>query len=151
MKKVYICSPYRGDTETNVQNARKYCRAAVELGCLPIAPHLLFPQFMDDEDQREHESAMGMACELLYMCDEIWVFGMNHPTVGMMQEINWAVGNVQIRDGFKMIGEGGKRTLEVFSDQEIIDELVRRARDDRSSIKVRADSSGINVDFAVEV
>ena len=34
MKKVYICSPYRGDVETNVQNARKYCRAAVELGCL---------------------------------------------------------------------------------------------------------------------
>lgn len=38
MKKVYICSPYRGDTETNVENARKYCRAAVELSCLPIAP-----------------------------------------------------------------------------------------------------------------
>ena len=26
MKKVYICSPYRGDTETNIQNARVYLK-----------------------------------------------------------------------------------------------------------------------------
>lgn len=37
---VYICSPYSGDTETNVENARRYSRFAVDSGFLPIAPHL---------------------------------------------------------------------------------------------------------------
>ena len=33
---VYICSPYAGDTETNVQNARRYCRLVVEQGGIPL-------------------------------------------------------------------------------------------------------------------
>lgn len=152
MKKVYICSPYRGDTETNAENARKYCRAAVELGCLPIAPHLLFPQFLDDDDITDRSRGMARAMELLSICDEVWVFGIDNLSEGMEKEVKWADSNaIPVMDGFDMIGKDEKRTLEDFSDQEIIDELVRRARDDRISIKVRADSSGINVDFAVEV
>ena len=150
MKKVYICSPYRGDTETNIQNAQNYCRAVVELGYLPIAPHLFFPQFMDDDDLKEHESSMNMARELLFMCDEIWVFGKDYPTVGMKQEMNWAIGHMPVLDGFEMIGESEKRTMEDFSDQEIINELVRRVKHDRISVKVRADKRGMNIDFVVE-
>ena len=44
---VYICSPFSGDVETNVANARRYSRYAVDKGYIPIAPHLLFPQFLD--------------------------------------------------------------------------------------------------------
>lgn len=29
---VYICSPYAGDVDTNVENARRYSRFAVEKG-----------------------------------------------------------------------------------------------------------------------
>ena len=47
---VYICSPYAGDVSKNVENARRYSRFAVDSGCIPIAPHLLFPQFMNDEN-----------------------------------------------------------------------------------------------------
>ena len=47
---VYICSPYAGDIETNTAAARRYCRFAVEAGYIPIAPHLLFPQFLNDAD-----------------------------------------------------------------------------------------------------
>lgn len=105
MKKVYICSPYRGDVETNVQNARKYCRAAVELGCLPIAPHLLFPQFMNDDDPAERGVAIEMDFNLIGICDEIWAFGLDRPTEGMRAEIRWAEGTgVPVLDGFKMIG-----------------------------------------------
>ena len=43
---VYICSPFSGDVETNVANARRYSRFAVDKGYIPIAPHLLFPQFI---------------------------------------------------------------------------------------------------------
>jgi hypothetical protein len=45
---VYICSPYSGDVEGNVDAARRYSRFAVDKGYIPIAPHLLFPQFLDD-------------------------------------------------------------------------------------------------------
>ena len=111
MKKVYICSPYRGDVETNVQNARKYCRAAVELGCLPIAPHLFFPQFMDDDDPAERRAAIKMGIDLIGVCAEIWVFGLDHPTEGMSMEIQHATSrNIPVLDGFEMIGESGKKS-----------------------------------------
>ena len=44
---VYICSPYAGDVERNVLRARRYCRYAADQGFIPLAPHLLFPQFLD--------------------------------------------------------------------------------------------------------
>ena len=34
---VYVCSPYSGDIEANILNARRYCRFAVDRGCIPIA------------------------------------------------------------------------------------------------------------------
>lgn len=105
MKKVYICSPYRGDTETNVENARKYCRAAVELGCLPIAPHLLFPQFLDDDDIADRRRGMARAMELLFICDEVWVFGIGNMSEGMEKEVKWADSkSIPVMDGFDMIG-----------------------------------------------
>ena len=41
---VYICSPYAGDVERNVNMARVYSRFAVRNTCIPITPHLLYPQ-----------------------------------------------------------------------------------------------------------
>ena len=56
---VYICSKYRGDVETNVYNAQLYSRYAVEQGYIPIAPHLLLPQFVDEETERDLALFMG--------------------------------------------------------------------------------------------
>ncbi len=47
-KKVFICSPFRGDMEGNARKAAAYSRMACEEGHLPIAPHLLFPQFLNE-------------------------------------------------------------------------------------------------------
>ena len=52
---VYICSPYAGDIAGNVEAARRYSRFAVDKGYIPIAPHLLYPQFLDDADPDERE------------------------------------------------------------------------------------------------
>jgi hypothetical protein len=84
---VYICSPYSGDIENNVVNARIYCKYAVANHCIPIAPHLFFPQFMDDDTERE--LAMFMDLVLLSKCEELWVFG-NVISKGMGQEIEKA-------------------------------------------------------------
>lgn len=86
---VYICSPYSsGNIEQNVINARKYSRFAVDKGVIPIAPHLLFPQFMSEETERE--LAMFMNRVLITKCAELWAFGSNH-TDGMNEEIIYAI------------------------------------------------------------
>lgn len=72
---VYICSPYSGNVDFNVTNARIYCKYAVDNKCIPIAPHLLFPQFMNDEEPTDRELAMFMNMVLLSKCEELWVFG----------------------------------------------------------------------------
>jgi len=73
MPLVYICSPYSGNPSANKANARRYCRFAVDSGYIPLAPHLLFPQFMRDDNERDR--AMFMNVVLLSKCAELWVFG----------------------------------------------------------------------------
>lgn len=70
---VYICSPYSGDVEKNTYRARAYSRFAVAKHTIPVTPHLLYPQFMDEETERELALFMGII--LLGKCDEVWVFG----------------------------------------------------------------------------
>lgn len=83
---VYICSPYAGDVKTNTEEAKKYSRFAVDKGYIPITPHLLFPQFMDES---ERELAIFMDLVLLKKCAELWIFGSNI-TDGMHIEIQKA-------------------------------------------------------------
>ena len=77
-----------GNIEQNLINARKYSRFAVDKGAIPIAPHLLFPQFMSEENERE--LAMFMNKVLITKCSELWVFGNNY-TAGMNAEIIYAI------------------------------------------------------------
>lgn len=86
---VYICSPFAGDVENNVNMARVYSRFAVRNACIPIAPHLLFPQFVDDSIPAERAIGMFMGMVLLGKCDQIWVFG-SRVSAGMAAEIEKA-------------------------------------------------------------
>lgn len=72
---IYIASPFAGDTEHNTMRARGYCRFAVGKGCIPLAPHLLYPQFIDDADETQRELGLRFALILLGKCDELWCFG----------------------------------------------------------------------------
>ena len=83
---VYIASPFTGDPERNTERARGYCRLAVSKGYIPLAPHLLYPQFMDDDDHETRELGIFFALVLLGKCDEIWVFG-ERKSEGMEREI----------------------------------------------------------------
>ena len=86
---VYICSPYSGNVNHNIEMARKYSRFAVDRHYLPIAPHLLFTQFMDDTVPEERETAIFMDFVLMSKCAEMWVFG-DTISAGMQAEINRA-------------------------------------------------------------
>jgi hypothetical protein len=84
---VYICSPYSGDVAENTEKARRYSRFAVDKGAIPIAPHLLLPQYMHEETERD--LAMFMDMVILSKCAELWVFG-SRISAGMQAEIDRA-------------------------------------------------------------
>ena len=87
---VYICSPYsHGCINDNIENARRYSRFAVDTHDVPIAPHLLFPQFLDDRLAEDRQTAMSLNQVLLEKCSQLWVFGSVR-SEGMQQEIQWA-------------------------------------------------------------
>ena len=84
---VYICSPYAGDIEKNTYRARAFSRFAVEKKYIPIAPHLLCPQYLNEETERW----LGLKMGIVFMgkCEEIWVFG-DVVSDGMAAEIDKA-------------------------------------------------------------
>ena len=86
---VYICSPYSGDVEASATLAQEFCRVAIERHKIPVAPHLLFPQFLNDSDPHQRELAMFMNRILLGRMHVIWVYA-DRITAGMRQEIEWA-------------------------------------------------------------
>ena len=87
MPKKHLKKPFR--VSKNVENARRYSRFAVDSGCIPIAPHLLFPQFMNDENPKERQLGLFFGMVLLSKCAEVWVFG-DRISPGMDAEIKRA-------------------------------------------------------------
>lgn len=86
---VFICSPFAGDMEGNTKRAREYSRFAVSKDCIPIAPHLLFPQFLEETDPAGRELGISFGLVLQSMCREMWVFG-DTVSKGMAVEIEKA-------------------------------------------------------------
>lgn len=89
-RRVFICSPLRGDIQANQDRARGYARMAALRGHIPITPHIYFTQFLEEEVEMERELGIQMGIRLLSLCDELWVFGSIIST-GMQMEIDyWA-------------------------------------------------------------
>lgn len=106
MKKIYICSPYKGNVEENVKNAQQYSRCVTFIGLLPITPHIYSTQFLDDNIPEERQMGLNIGIELLSDCQEMWVFGLDKPSAGMQGEIEFAKKhNIPIYDGYEMIAE----------------------------------------------
>ncbi len=87
--KVYVVSRYAGEVSRNVENARKYCRFVAQQKRIPIASHLIYPQFMNDSDPAERELGTMFGLALLAQCDEVWCFGTTK-SAGMTQELHEA-------------------------------------------------------------
>lgn len=89
MKLIYICSPFRGDTAANTEAAQRYCRDAYEKNCIPVAPHLYLPQFLNDDEPKERDLALRIGLRLIDYCSEVWVHG-DRISDGMRGEIDYA-------------------------------------------------------------
>jgi len=52
----------------------------------PLASHLLYPQFLDDNKEQEREIGLQYGLALLKICDEVWCFG-TEKSDGMEKEL----------------------------------------------------------------
>lgn len=86
MKLVYIASPYAGDIERNTKMAIEYCRYAASCGVVPVAVHLLYPLFLQENNPAEREQGIKMGLRMLAACEELWAFG-DRISEGMRREI----------------------------------------------------------------
>lgn len=77
MKKIFICSPFSNSDSNimskNIQFAKDMCLLAFSEGYAPIAPHLLYPTFLDDNSKLERKLGLNAGFEFLKTCDEIWI------------------------------------------------------------------------------
>ena len=89
MKLIYVASPYAGDIEKNTEFAKEACRFVMDEGHAFFAPHLLYPQVLDENNSAERKLGLAMGKEVLGRCDELWVFG-EIISPGMQAEIELA-------------------------------------------------------------
>lgn len=89
---IYVCSPYSGTEEEvkeNVKRARDHCRLITQHGCIPIAPHTYFTEFLDDTAPEERQIGIDCGLALLEICGEMHVLG-DRVSEGMEKEIRYA-------------------------------------------------------------
>lgn len=97
-QRIFVCSPLRAtSTHSFVQNVEiteRLCRAVIEAGHYPFAPHLLYPRFLDDTNEQHRETGIAAGCAFLSQCTELWAYTPEHrpeaPTNGMQMEIKLA-------------------------------------------------------------
>ena len=65
MKLIYVASPYAGDIEQNTAFARKACRHVMNEGHAFFAPHLLYPNLLDDSQPQERQLGINMGLAML--------------------------------------------------------------------------------------
>ena len=94
--KVYICSAYaaygQNTVQTNITEAKHYCKYAISQKCQPVALHLLYPQVLNDRDPLEREMGLTFGIKLLGECSKVWVFRRRDGSIssGMSREITYA-------------------------------------------------------------
>ncbi len=89
VKKVYVCSRYRGDVERNVEHAIRYENFVIAHGYRPIVPHLHLTKLLDDNEPMERDMGLQFGKLLIELCDEMWVFGDSENSEGMQGELEY--------------------------------------------------------------
>lgn len=74
MRRAYICSPLSGNISGNIENAKRYARYIFKCGMAPVIPHF-YALILDDAIPDERKLGMQADLSLLWVCDEVWVFG----------------------------------------------------------------------------
>lgn len=90
---VFICSPYRGNTVVNTEYAQQAVLDSFGRSEAPFAPHLLYPQVLEDGDEVDRNVAMRAAKAWLEVSDTLAVYTDLGVSPGMQDEIAFAEAN----------------------------------------------------------
>jgi len=83
--KVYVASPFGGEEE-NLEYARLCLADSIDRGEVPFAPHLLYPQVLDDSDEEDRGTGMELAREWIDSCDLLVLYVDRGVSDGMVAE-----------------------------------------------------------------
>lgn len=61
------------ELQQHIRDAVEACREVHERGNIPIAPHLYWPRFLDDNDPQDRDYGIAAGLEALKRCDEMIV------------------------------------------------------------------------------
>ncbi len=115
----FVASPYaattKEDVDRNVKFAQTVCRRiALETGAMPFAPHLLFPQFLDDHDVFEREHGIAYCSTMLDKSAFAAFFVPEwtpKPSSGMEQELLEVMGQQRLQNVYGIGWQQPTRTL----------------------------------------
>lgn len=120
MQKIYIVSRYAGKTKKEKKFNRKVteyvARTIYDQGNIPVAPHLYFPEFLDDDNPIERETGMAMGHMLMDHCTSFIIVQVDGViSEGMAQDIaelsrrnirqgtHWAVTKERLKEMMKAV------------------------------------------------
>lgn len=91
-KLIFVCSPYSGDVKENTWIAAEVCKAIHrKTSYLPVAPHLYFPQFLNDNVQSERKAGIEYGLEIMDKCVAVIVVKKDgEMSAGMKKEVEYA-------------------------------------------------------------
>lgn len=69
MKFAIIESPFAGDVEQNVQYAKECMIDSINRGEAPFASHLMYTQFLDDDNERQRTIGINAGLEIAKRAD----------------------------------------------------------------------------------
>ena len=96
MRKVYVCAPLGGNIEENLKKVKIYTAYALRCGTAPVVPHF-YAECLDDNNPKDREVCLAAGMSLLWLCDEVWVFG-DTVTDGMRAELKFCKNlNIRVR------------------------------------------------------
>ena len=85
---VYVAHPFAADPpDATYQHLWGICESLVDEGAVPVAPQLMLPAFVYEDEERE--TAMELCLRLLERCDQVRVFG-HQLSDQMRREIEYA-------------------------------------------------------------
>lgn len=91
MRTVYICSPYRAESEEilkrNIEYAKELTREALLRGDAPITVHLYMTQCLTEEIEEERNIGLAAGREIIEKCDAMLVGYRYGVSEGMDAEI----------------------------------------------------------------
>lgn len=90
----FVCSPFSGDVASNLVYAKDCAKLTLSMGYVPVAPHMYYPQFLDDNDEYERDLGLQLGRQaMLERCCCCLCFEDNGISEGMKGDIAFAQEN----------------------------------------------------------